>query len=140
MSKVSNTHMSLMEISRAEALAHGLLDIGNPNCAGHERFQGRSKRITLADETPALIYVGPCWRDEWVISITLWPRDDAEKHASTGAANARAGEVFAWGWLNRWQYHGRAIGIERFPNSRGYVASTRRVELATLLKNHAAAA
>lgn len=140
MSNTSPTHMSLMEMAKAAALAHGLLDIGDANCSSQERFHGRSARITLADGTPALIYVGPCWRDEWIISITLWPTVDAEAHVSTSAANARAGEVFAWGWLNRWQHHGRAIGIERFRSARAYVAPARKADLAVLLASHAAAA
>jgi hypothetical protein len=140
MSNTSHTYMSLMEVGRAAALAHGLLDIGDAHCSPQERFRGRAQRITLADGTPALIYVGPCWRDEWIISLTLWPKPDAEEYVSTSAANARAGDVFAWGWLNRWQYHGRAIGIARFHDARAYVAPTRRDELAVLLTSHVAAA
>jgi len=140
MSITSRTHMSLIEMGRAAALVHGLLDIGDPDCTLQERFRGQSKRITLADGTPALVYVGPCWRDEWIISITLWPMSEAEEHVSTIAANARAGEVFAWGWLNRWQYDGSAIGIERFHDARAYVAPARRAELAVLLASHVAAA
>jgi hypothetical protein len=135
-----HTHLSLMKIGKAAALTHGLLDVSDPHCSFRERFQGRSKRIALEDGTPALIYVGPCWRDEWITSITLWPTPKAEEHVFISGANARAGEVFAWGWLNRWQYDGRAIGIERFHSARAYVAPARRAELAALLSSHAAAA
>ncbi|WP_294335864.1 hypothetical protein [uncultured Sphingomonas sp.] len=140
MTNTPHTHMSLMELCRTAALAHGLINIGDTECAAQERFCGRAKRVELADGTPALIYVGPCWRDEWIVSITLWPASDAEEHVSTSAANARAGEVFAWGWLNRWQYHGRTIGIERFDDARAYVAPARRGDLAVLLASHVAAA
>lgn len=140
MSNTSHTYMSLMELGRAAALAHCLLNIGDADCAPHKHISGRAKRIRLADETPALIYVGPYWRDEWFMSMTLWPSSDAEEYVHVSRADARAGEVFAWGWLNRWQYHGSAIGIERFHDSRAYVAPARRADLTVLLACHAAAA
>lgn len=140
MSASSHIHASLMLIAKGGALAHGLLDVRDPHGSFRERFQGRSKRLTLEDGTPALIYVGNCYRDEWIISVTLWPTPDAEEHVSASGAHARAGEVFAWGWLNRWQHDGRAIGIERFHDARAYVASGRRAALAAILSNHDVAA
>jgi len=136
----SSQHYTMLSIAKDKLLALGTLDINEPESSFKERSHGCYVRVTLDDGTPALIYLSRCYRDEWVASIALWPTVDAEEYMHLSGADSRAGEAFACGWLNRWEFEGRAIGIERFHDAYAYVDKQRKSCLAAMLASHGVAA
>lgn len=112
------------------------LDINEQECDFKDRSNGRTVHTTLTGGIPAVVYCGPRYRDEWVVSIALWPTTNAAQHMATGNANERAGQVFAYGWVNRWEFDGRSFGIERFSGARGHVDAQRKSQISDALLKH----
>lgn len=135
----SSLNHALLSIAGDRLLTAATIDINEPEAPFNNYGSSRFLCSAFNNETPALIFVSRCYRNEWIGSIALWPTADAEQHMPISAAGSLAGEVFAWGWLNRWQYDRRAIGIERFHDARTYVASGRKADLAAILASHAVA-
>lgn len=129
-------HHALISVAKNILIDSKALDINEPECDFKDRSKGRTVHTTLPDGSPAVVYCGSRYRDEWVVSIALWPTADAEKHMATGNANERAGQVFAYGWVNRWQFDGRSFAIERFSGPRGHVDAQRTSQLSDALLEH----
>jgi len=124
---------ALLARARDELVRLEVLDPQELECDFPDRDKGRHVvRVTLEGDISALIYLSRCYRDEWIISIAIQPQPEAEKHMAGRRANQRAGEVFAWGWVNRWQNKERVLAFERFSDHAGYTSLEGKKILASL--------
>ena len=121
----SKLNYILLCIARDAMLNAGFVDINEPEADLRQPSPERFLRATLLGGVPALIFVARRPREEWRVSIALWPAEGAEEYMSLGSAGARAGEAFACGWLNTWHCPG-TISVERFHDAVAYVAPHRK--------------
>ena len=83
----------------------GYLVLHELECADYERHTRRFFRCTLDGDIPALILLSPCYRDEWTISVVLWPMESG-KSAPCFETEEHTGLAYFRGWLNRWMFDG----------------------------------
>lgn len=124
---------SMLSLARDAVLARGIVDVHERETNAQDPSRARFLELKLGDRTPALIYVSGCYRDEWIASIALCPTPSAREHMHISTAGRMAGEVFAWGWFNRWERDGQAICIERFHDASIFVTGSRGTGLAEWL-------
>lgn len=127
-------HRQILALAVDALIRVGMLDLHEAEDASSTGRNPRYLRTVLEGGIPALIYVSGPHRDEWIISVALWPDADAEKIMHISSSRLRAGGAFAWGWLNRWQFDGESFDIERFHDARVHVAPDRRTAIVALCR------
>ena len=122
----------ILSLAADSLLNSGHLNLHEPEREVSERDEGRFFMRTFDLDIPALIYIRRCYRDEWIISVALWPTLDAEAHMRASNPCAKAGAAFFSGWLNRWMKKGEGFGIETFHDAVAYISSPHRARLAEI--------
>lgn len=131
MQKNSQYHRTLIDDATEIAVHCGLVNLNDADVPFERRGAGQLIHAEVMG-VPALIYVSGCYRDEWIVSVALWPKPGAEESMSVGNAGAKNGEVYAYGWVNRWRFEGRALHIEAFHDAPIYVSNKRLKDIAAV--------
>ena len=125
-------HRHVLALAVDALIRADMLDLHERDEASSTGHNPRYLRTVLTGGIPALIYLSGPHRDEWIVSIALWPNVGAERIMHLSSSGLRVGGAPAWGWLNRWQYEGESFGIERFHDARMHVAPERRAAIVAL--------
>ena len=125
-------HRLLLAIAVDHLVSAGMLKIDEPNVPFEKRYEYGCLRTTIDGSIPALVCLSRPYKDEWTITIALWPSADAESRMGVTRPLAPPGEVYAGGWVNRWQFHGRNFGVELFHDARASLNRDRRERIAAI--------
>ena len=132
MRTTSLQHRLLLAVAVDRLVDAGILELDEPEVPFEERHQYRYLRTTIDGDIPALICLSRPYKDQWTVTIALWPSDDAEPRMGVMNAREAPGGAFAAGWLNRWQFKRARFDIEHFHNARALVNRDRRKRIAAI--------